>query len=135
MPAGTRERCPKKIFQNCWEIRFSLNLSNSSQWDARFLVRYPIALLRNLKSKKSIEQLKARHLEISALGACQITFYSSGLEKIFKIGEDITLYPNVEELAYILTNMTDDEAQTVAENGRQAVSNLGYQTAFRRLFG
>ena len=79
--------------------------------------------------------MKARHLEISALGACQMTFYSSGLEKIFKIGEDIMLYPNVEELAYILTNMTDDEARTVAENGRQAVSNLGYQTAFRRLFG
>ena len=64
-----------------------------------------------------------------------MTFYSNGLEKIFKIGEDIMLYPNIEELAYILTNMTDDEARTVAENGRQAVSNLGYQTAFRRLFG
>ena len=115
--------------------RFSLNLSNSSQWDARFLARYPIALLRNLRSNKTIEQLKARHLEVSALGACQMTFYSSGLEKIFKIGEDIILYPNIEELAYILTNMTDDEARTVAGNGRQAVSKLGYQTAFRRLFG
>ena len=123
------------FFKIVGRSRFSLNLSNSSQWDARFLVRYPIALLRNLRSKKTIEQLKARHLEISALGACQITFYSSGLEKIFKIGEDIMLYPNVEELAYILTNMTDDEARTVAENGRQAVSKLGYQTAFRRLFG
>ena len=123
------------FFKIVGRSRFSLNLSNSSQWDARFLVRYPIALLRNLRSKKTIEQLKARHLEISALGACQMTFYSSGLEKIFKIGEDIMLYPNVEELAYILTNMTDDEAQTVAENGRQAVSKLGYQTAFRRLFG
>ena len=81
--------------------RFSLNLSNSSQWDARFLVRYPMALLRNLRSNKTIEQLKARHLEVSALGACQMTFYSSGLEKIFKIGEDIMLYPNIEELAYI----------------------------------
>ena len=45
------------------------------------------------------------------------------------------LYPNIEELAYMLTNITDNEARTVAENGRQAVSKLGYQTAFQRLFG
>ena len=125
----------KDFFNIVGRSRFSLNMSNSSQWDARFLVRYPMALLRNLRSNKTIEQLKARHLEVAALGACQMTFYSSGLEKIFKIGEDIMLYPNIEELAYILTNMTHKEAQTVAENGRQAVSKLGYQTAFKRLFG
>ena len=124
----------EEFFNIVGRSRFSLNLSNSSQWDARFLARYPIALLRNLRSNKTIEQLKARHLEVAALGACQMTFYSSGLERIFRIGEDIMLYPNIEELAYILTNMTDNEVQTVAENGRQAVSKLGYQTAFQTLF-
>ena len=113
--------------------RLSLNLSNSSQWDVRFLARNPVAFLRNLKSNKTIEQMKARHLEVAALGSCQLSFYSSGLEQIFQIGKDILVYPNIEELAYILQRITGDEVEMIAKNGIRAVSQYSYQQAFQKL--
>lgn len=131
-PAGAVSQ--EDLFTIVGRSRFSLNLSNSSQWDARFLTRHPIALLRNLKSNKTIEQLKARHLEVAALGACQLSFYSSGLERIFNIGDDIIVYPNIEELAYILKRISSSQASIVAKNGIKAVSKLSYQQAFKDLF-
>lgn len=130
-PAGSLSQ--ENLFSIIGRSRFSLNLSNSSQWDGRFLARHPIAFLRNLKTNKTIEQLKARHLEVAALGACQLSFYSSGLERIFKIGDDILIYPNIEELAYILKKMSTSEANVIAGNGINAVSELSYQKAFKGL--
>lgn len=131
-PAGAVSQ--DDLFNIIGRSRFSLNLSNSSQWDARFLTRHPIAFLRNLKTNKTIEQLKARHLEVAALGACQLSFYSSGLERIFKIGDDILVYPNIEELAYILKRISTSQAKIIAGNGVKAVSRLSYQQAFKNLF-
>ena len=113
--------------------RTSLNLSNSAQWDVRFLSRHPISLLRNIKTAKKIEQFKARHIEISALGVCQLSFYSFGIERIFTPGHDILIYPNVDELIYIVEQVTDEEKATIAENGRVAVQNLSYQTQFKSM--
>lgn len=114
--------------------RYALNLSNSTSWDARFLLRYPMALARNLKSNKTIEQLKARHMEIAALGACQFSFYTSGLEHIFDIGKDIYVYPNIDELIYMIHRIDDDEAARSAARASERVAELSYQNQFRSLF-
>jgi spore maturation protein CgeB len=55
------------------------------------------------------------------------------LEKIFKIGDDILIYPNIEELAYILKKISTSEAKAIAANGINAVSKLSYQKVFKRL--
>ena len=124
----------EKFYDVIGRSRYALNLSNSASWDARFLLRYPMALGRNLKSNKTIEQLKARHLEIAALGACQFSFYTSGMEHLFDIGRDIYVYPNIDELAYMVSRITDDEAAMAASRASKKVEGLSYQKQFSRLF-
>lgn len=114
--------------------KYSLNLSNSTSWDARFLLRHPMALARNLKSNKNIEQLKARHLEIAALGACQFSFYTAGLEHLFDIGKEIYVYPNIDELIYMIKKVEDDEAAKSAAGATRKMMGLSYQDQFKKLF-
>ena len=114
--------------------KISLNLSNSVQWDLRHLIKRPLSIARNLKSGKKLEQFKARHMEIAALGACQLSFYCNGLENIFNIGKDIILYPSVDELPYIINSLTNQESEKIGKNGIQAVRKYSYQKQFRALF-
>ena len=131
-PAGSLSQ--EKFYDVIGRSRYALNLSNSTSWDARFLLRYPMALARNLKSNKTVEQLKARHSEIAALGACQFSFYTSGIEHLFDIGRDIYVYPNVDELAYMVARISDDEAAMAASRASERVAELSYQKQFSELF-
>ena len=99
--------------------KISLNLSNSVHWDLRHLIQNPLSILRNIKSRKTIEQFKARHLEIAALGACQLSFYCLGIEKILKIGDEIVIYPNIDEIPHILKSLSDEEAAAIAERAQK----------------
>ena len=114
--------------------KISLNLSNSIQWDLRHLIKRPLSIARNLKSGKNFEQFKARHMEIAALGACQVSFYCNGLENVFNIGKDIILYPTIDELPYIVKSLNNQDSEKISKNGIQAVKNYSYQKQFRALF-
>jgi spore maturation protein CgeB len=92
-----------------------------------------MALARNLKSNKTIEQLKARHLEIAALGACQFSFYTNGLERLFDIGKDIHVYPNIDELIYMIGRIDDDQAAISASSAADKMTGLSYQEQFSKL--
>jgi len=113
--------------------KLSLNLSNSVNWDFRHLVKRPLSFLKNLKSGKKIEQFKARHIEIAALGACQLSFYNIGLEKMFNIGEDIILYPTIDEIPYIINSLSDHEMMEIASNGSTSVVEYSYQNQFKKI--
>jgi spore maturation protein CgeB len=115
--------------------KLSLNLSNSVNWDFRHLIKRPLSFLRNIKSGKKIEQFKARHIEIAALGACQLSFYNIGLENMFNVGEDIVLYPTIDELPYIINALSDDEVKEIAANGNAAVKEYSYQKQFKKILG
>ena len=78
--------------------------------------------------------MKARHSEIAALGACQFSFYTSGIEHLFDIGRDIYVYPNVDELAYMVARISDDEAAMAASRASERVAELSYQKQFSELF-
>ena len=93
-----------------------------------------MAIARNLKSNKTIEQLKARHLEIAALGACQFSFYTSGLEHLFEIGKDIHIYPSIDELTYLINRIDETEAAISAAGAFKKVAKLSYQKQFAKLF-
>lgn len=80
------------------ESRINLNLSNSESWDARYLASSPRALINRLRSKKSIEQLKARPFEINGCGAFQLSYYVEGLEHCYEINRELGVYTDPDDL-------------------------------------
>jgi spore maturation protein CgeB len=126
---------PDDFLDTIGRSKISLNLSNSVNWDLRHLIRKPISVIRNLKSGKRIEQFKARHIEIAALGACQLSFYNIGLENMFEIGKEILLYPTIDEIPYIINSIGEEEAEQIAIRGNAAVMRYSYQNQFKQLLG
>ena len=78
--------------------RISLNLSNSSSWDVRYLASSPRAFVNRLRSKKNIEQMKARIFEINGCGAFQLSYYVEGLENCYIIDKEIAVYADPDDL-------------------------------------
>ena len=80
------------------ESRINLNLSNSASWDARYLASSPRALLNRLRSKKNIEQMKARIFEVNGCGAFQLTYFVEGLANCYDIDGEIAVYADADDL-------------------------------------
>jgi spore maturation protein CgeB len=80
------------------ESRINLNLSNSAPWDARYLMSSPHALINRLRSKKNIEQMKARMFEVNGCGAFQLSYYVEGLECCYDINREIAVYADPDDL-------------------------------------
>lgn len=80
------------------ESRINLNLSNSSSWDIRYLVSSPRALLNRLRSKKNIEQMKARIFEVNGCGAFQLSYYVEGLSNCYEIDREMSVYADADDL-------------------------------------
>ncbi|UDM16702.1 glycosyltransferase [Vogesella sp. XCS3] len=80
------------------ESRINLNLTNSRCWDIRMLASRPINGLRQLRSPKSIEQIKARHFEINACGSFQLSYYVEGIERAYQIGDEIAVYADPDDM-------------------------------------
>jgi len=130
-PNGTIDN--ETFYEILGRTKISLNLSNSSSWDLRFLARNPVSIAQNLRSKKTIEQFKARHLEIAALGSCQISFYTQGLEKILTIGSDIAIYNSIYEIPDIVSRLSFESMQELGTNGNSRVKRLSYQDQFKKI--
>lgn len=80
------------------ESRINLNLSNSASWDVRYLMSSPRALSSRMRSKKTIEQMKARIFEVSGCGAFQLSYYVEGLTNCYDIDKEIVVYTDVDDL-------------------------------------
>lgn len=80
------------------ESRINLNLSNSAPWDARYLVSSPRALINRIRSKKNIEQMKARIFEVNACGSFQLSYFVEGLAQCYDIDEEIGVYSDADDL-------------------------------------
>lgn len=98
------------------QSRINLNLSNSASWDARYLASSPRALLNRLRSKKNIEQMKARIFEVSGCGAFQLSYFVEGLATCFAIDREIGVYADsddlVEKVKFYLAH--DDLRESIA---------------------
>lgn len=101
------------------ESRINLNMSNSASWDARYLMTSPRGLLNRVRSKKTIEQLKARHFEINGCGAFQLSYYVEGLERHYVIGDEIGVYLDPDDLRQKVALYLADEPlrEAVAASG------------------
>jgi spore maturation protein CgeB len=113
------------------QSRINLNLSNCVSWDFRYIasLHRPFSTtLRvwnsawqtyNGKENKTIEQVKARHFEISACGGFQLSYYVEGLEHLFKIGDEISVFLTpedfVEKVKFYLKH--EGKREEIAQNG------------------
>lgn len=119
------------------QSKINLNLSNSASWDARYLCTSPSALIDRVRSRKVIEQLKARHFEINGCGGFQLSYYVAGLEKLYLIGEEIAIYgaPEdlIEKIRYYLQN--EDIRESIAGAGyKRTLSEHTFSNRFTELF-
>lgn len=80
------------------ESRINLNLSNSASWDVRYLTSSPRALLNRVRSKKNIEQMKARIFEVSGCGGFQLSYFVEGLANCYDIDREIAVYADADDL-------------------------------------
>lgn len=107
------------------ESRINLNLSNSTSWDIRYLTSSWRGVMNRLRSPKTVEQLKARHFEISGTGAFQLSYYVEGLEKYYDIGTEIGIYADPDELVEkVRFYLADDEL-------RERIARAGHERTLR----
>lgn len=98
----------KEIF---YKSKINLNLSNSIPKDIRFykfLIRKlfsinlnfktKISYLKQLRSLKKIEQIKARNFEISGCGGFQLSQFALGIDDYYTNGKEISFYSDIDEL-------------------------------------
>lgn len=119
------------------ESRINLNFSNSSSWDARYLLQSPKAIVNRVRSGKNVEQIKARHFEINACRAFQLSYYVDGLERCYRIGEEIAVYLDpddlVEKVRYYLAD--DELRENMAKAAYQrTLAEHTYAKRFSRVF-
>lgn len=110
------------------QAKINLNLSNSTSLDLRYVLALRRPVLETLRTwkrtarsfmrgdSKDREQVKGRHFEISACGGFQISYYVEGLERHYRIGEEIALCASpddlVETIRYYLKH--EDEREAIA---------------------
>lgn len=80
------------------ESRINLNLTNSSSWDVRYLASSLRAIKSSLRSKKTIEQLKARIFEVNGCNTFQLSYFVEGLANCYEIDKEIAVYADVNDL-------------------------------------
>lgn len=117
--------------------KINLNLTNSRCWDVRMLLSAPINGLRQLRTPKDAEQIKARHFEINSCGAFQLTYYVEGLERAYRIGEEIGVYADpddmIEKVRYYLVN--DELREDIAAAGyRRTMNDHTFHQRFNHVF-
>ena len=106
----------EKIFQTS---KINLNISNSTQYDIRYLLANPRNILNTLKSKKHKSQTKARIFEIPVQGGFELTEYVPSLEDYFNIGNEIACYRDIDEAELLIKYylMHDEEREIIKLNG------------------
>ncbi len=118
------------IFKNS---KINLNISNSMSHDIRYIFSSLRSIKEFLKSKKRIEQIKARNFEIPAFGGFQLTNYVPCLEDYFDIGREVAVYISFDDLIlqinYYLNN--DEERKKIMINGYK--SSCKEHTYFHKL--
>lgn len=122
------------------ESRINLNLSNSASWDARYLVSSPRGLLNRLRSKKNIEQMKARIFEVGGCGAFQLSYFVEGLAQCYAIDREIGVYADaddlIEKVKFYLTHEALRESVARAAYERTLKEHtfaLRFHAAFQRM--
>jgi spore maturation protein CgeB len=119
------------------ESKINLNLSNSSSWDLRYLLSSPRALINRIRSRKNVEQLKARIFEINACGAFQLSYFVEGIANCYQIEKEIGIYEDVDNLIDKIKFYLEHEEQreSIACAGyKRTLNNHTYSERFKIIF-
>lgn len=82
--------------------KINLNISNSTQYDIRYLLANPRNIINTLRSLKNKSQTKARIFEIPVQGGFELTEYVPSLEDYFDIGKEIACYRDIDEAELLI---------------------------------
>lgn len=122
------------------ESRINLNLSNSASWDLRYLASSPRALVNRVRSRKNIEQMKARIFEVNGCGAFQLSYYVEGLAHCYEPDREIGVYADaddlIEKIKFYLQH--DELRESVADAGyvrtiKEHTFAQRFETVFKRM--
>ena len=122
-----------KVFN---QSKINLNLSNSVNWHLPYLMSSFRAIQNLLRSSKKKEQLKARMFEICGSGSFQLSYYAEGLEHCFKIGDEICIYMDIDDLIYKIRyylKYEDIRENIAAEGYKRALSEHTYVNRFSKI--
>jgi len=128
---GTKMLSSEDMINVFNQSRINLNLSNNICFDIRYLLNSNRSIRKTLNiwkhtflakrqsDFKTIEQVKGRHFEINACGGFQISYYVEGLEKLYNIGEEISLFVSPDDLVQKVKYFLDhnDERESIAIRG------------------
>ncbi|CAA6820093.1 MAG: Unknown protein [uncultured Sulfurovum sp.] len=103
--------------------KINLNISNSTQYDIRYLLSNPRNILNTLRSAKNKSQTKARIFEIPVQGGFELTEYVPSLEDYFEIGNEITCYRDIDEAELLIKYYLSHEKE------RENIKRAGVQKA------
>jgi spore maturation protein CgeB len=120
------------------ESCINLNLSNSASWDMRYLASSPRALINRLRSKKNIEQMKARMFEINGCGSFQLSYYVEGLAHCYEIDREIGAYADADDLTEKIKFYLAyaDLRETIAAEGyERTLKDHTFASRFQTVFG
>lgn len=101
------------------QSKINLNLSNSASWDMRYLVSSPMAIVNRLRSKKNVEQMKARIFEVNGCGGFQLSYYVEGIANCYVPDREIVIYADVDDLIEKIRFYLEHDAlrESIAEAG------------------
>ncbi|MCH7827871.1 MAG: glycosyltransferase family 1 protein [Bacteroidetes bacterium] len=120
----TEEEMVKVINQT----KINLNLSNAVSYHLPFLI-WSMQTTRAVKEllllRKTIEQVKGRHYEITGCGGFQLSYNIPGLEIAFDIDKEIAVYNSLKNLPQRIKYFLDNE------NERERIALNGYNRAAR----
>lgn len=103
--------------------KINLNISNSVQYDMRYLISNPRNIINTLRSRKNVSQTKARIFEIPMRGGFELTEYVPSLEDYFNIGKEIGCYKDIDEAKLIINYYLNNDAE------RERIKCAGVQRA------
>ncbi len=82
--------------------KINLNISNSVQFDIRYLLSNSRNIISTIRAKKNRSQTKARIFEIPVQGGFELTEYVPSLEDYFDIGKEIACYKDIDETELLI---------------------------------
>lgn len=103
--------------------KINLNLSNSINYDMRYMLSSLKAFLSTVRAMssggKNSSQIKARNFEIPAQGGFQLTDYVPTLEDYFEIGKEISCYRDIDEAELLIKYylLHEDEREIMKRSG------------------
>ncbi len=138
---GTGWKNGRVTFDEIGEIfktsKINLNISNSVSYDIRYIFTSLRSIKEVLKSKKRIEQIKARNFEIPAFGGFQLTNYIPFLEDYLDIGKEVAVYSSFEDLLLQIRYYLENELERrkiMIKGYKRAINEHTYLNRLKNIF-